>query len=117
MGQEIPNSETLSEACQEIIEQNKSVGYIPTLFISETENGHANNLVAVCHKVIYSPTALEQLEKAVQRYRRVLSLEDLICYSTHSATWGISDDARERAKATVETLDQIFGSPRWTPRI
>ena len=113
MTKAVPNPETLREACQEVIGQNVKLKYIPRIFISETQNGYADNLPAVCEKLVASPTALQALEEAIQKYGPVLTLEDLILYSEHGGAWELSDDAREQAKATVDTLDKLFGSARW----
>ena len=116
MPQAIPNPETLREACQVVIGQNTAMRYIPSIFIRETQNGYVDNLVAVCEKLIYSSSALRAMEEAVQKYGPILTLEDLTLYSENGGSWEISDDARERAKATVETLDKLFGPTRWGSR-
>jgi hypothetical protein len=114
MSSQLPSPGNLEEATQEVILQNKSVGYIPTRFIGATQEGYAPNLVQVCTNLIHSDGAVQALLEAIPRYPGLLTLEDLVIRSKHGKEWGFDPVTTERAEATVQLLDRLAGYQRWS---
>ena len=109
----LPNPLLLQEAVSEVIRQNKRIGYVPTRFIGEPQEGYASNLVQVCTKLIHSDSAVEALQAAIFRYPGLLTLEDLVAESNHGRDWGFDEESVERARATVQLLDDSAKCQRW----
>lgn len=108
---QMPSVETLREAVQQVIESNKRDGYVPTRFIQITEEGNAAGLLGICEGLISSGETLEWLESALRRYPTALTLEDFV--ARLGASWGMSDETVEAAKARVAYFDRLVGSPRY----
>jgi len=96
---------SLREAVIRVIEQNRSKGCTPHRFISMTKNGNAQNLAQVCEKLLTSPDAFEQVEKAIRDNPELLTLEDEVANSLNG--FGLSNEAVEQARARVEFLNRI----------
>ena len=113
----VPEPQTLREAVQEVIHQNRSVGYIPSEFITITENGYADDLVTRCTSLVNSPDALLWVYSGVENYPEFLSLEDMIILSPHGGEWGFDEatlaEARQRHEAFTTTR-QAKGYTTWT---
>ena len=107
----LPKVQTLKQAVKQVIESNKSDGYIPTRFIQATGNGDAPNLLSVCEKLIVKGETLEYLENALKRFPILLTLEDFVV--RHGITWGFSGGTVEVAGARVKYFDLIAGMARY----
>jgi len=107
----LPSAQTLKQAVINVIESNKSDGYIPTRFIQATANGDMPDLLSVCERLIVKGETLEYLENALRRFPMLLTLEDFVV--RHGVTWGFPRDAIEVAKARVEYFDLIAGTGRY----
>jgi len=108
---QLPNVKTLKEAVKEVIESNKSDGYIPTRFIQATGSGDEPDLLSVCERLIVKGETLEYLERALKRFPTLLTLEDFVV--RQGITWGFSREAIEVAKARVQYFDQLAGTARY----
>ncbi len=95
----------LSAAVQRVIEQNKSIGYNPSRFISITEAGFASNLVDVCEKLLQSDTAYSELWNALHRFRELHTLEDEVVSSRDGL--GLCAPAIASAKDRVIEFDKL----------
>ena len=113
MSNQLPNPLTLREAVQEVIQQNKNIGYNPRRFIGATEEGHISNLIQVCTNLIFSDNAVKELERAVTRFPNLLTLEDLVVKSEFGSQWDFDEDSIQRAKETVNWLDSQPGRRQW----
>lgn len=98
---------TLGEAVRLVIEQNKSMGCIPTRFITMTQGGNAENLREVITRLVLKKELLETLEDAIKRYGNLLAIEDLIAHKDHG--FDFSDEVIREAKARSEWFDQLRG--------
>lgn len=107
----LPKVQTLKQAVREVIENNKSDGYIPTRFIQATGSGDVPDLLSVCEKLIAKGETLEYLENALKRFPTLLTLEDFV--SQHGTAWGFSQGTIKVAKARVEYFDMITGKTRY----
>ena len=108
----LPVVTSLSDAVARVIESNKSDGYQPTRFVAVTGNGHAPDLLAVCERLILKGETLEYLDKALERFPTLLTLEDLV--ARYGAGWGFSQETIEVAKARVNSfafLSHLSRSP------
>ena len=115
MAQQVPSPSTLKEAVETVIEQNKSIGYNPTRFTQMTEGGYADNLVAVCERLIQRGETYEAVSEQLDKHPDILTLEDLIFHSLHGRLWGLAESTLEMAKARVEAWDIEIGHQRWSP--
>ena len=77
MAQRVPSPSTLKEAVETVIEQNKSIGYNPTRFTQMTEGGYADNLVAVCDRLVQRGETYEAVSGQLDKHPDILTLEDL----------------------------------------
>ena len=102
---------SLGEAVREVIRQNKSQRYTPTRFIQATGNGEAPGLLEVCIGLITSESALEWLDKALQQYPNLLTLEDYVM--RWGTEWGFGTGVVEYAGALSATFDKIAARTRW----
>lgn len=109
---QLPNVQTLKEAVKEVIESNKSDGYVPTRFIQATGNGDNPDLLFVCERLIAKGETLEYLEDALKRFPTLLTLEDFVV--KHGVAWGFSIDTVRVAEARVEYFNSLTGSARYT---
>ena len=103
--------ESLPEAVRAVIGQNKSQRYTPTRFIQATGNGEVPGLLEVCIGLIASETALEWLDKALQQYPNLLTLEDYVM--RWGTEWGFDTGVVEYAGALSVTFDKIARRTRW----
>jgi len=108
---QLPCVQTLEEAVKEVIASKKSDGYRPTRFAEATGNGDEPNLLSVCERLIVKGETLEYLERAVQRFPTLLTLEDFVV--KHGMAWGFSREARQAAEARVQYFDQLAGTARY----
>ena len=95
----------LRSAVRRVIDQNLSIGYPPNRFIGETQNCRSIRIVEVCERLLTNPETLEHLEKPVRQYRSLLTLEDAVV--NHPEGFGLSQSARNSAKARIEYFQQI----------
>jgi len=109
---QLSNVQTLKEAVKEVIESNKSDGYIPTRFIQATGNGDKPNLLSVCEGLITKGETLEYLEDALKRFPTLLTLEDFVV--NHRVAWGFSRDTIRVAEARVKYFNLLAGTARYT---
>ena len=109
----VPDPRTLREAVEEVIRQNKAVGYTPSRFITYTEGGAAANLLTICADLIQNPETYEWLEKAVESHPALLILEDLVTHSAHGREWGLGDREIILSEARSMALDHTVGFQRW----
>lgn len=107
----LPKVQTLRQAVRQVIESNKSDGYVPTRFIQATGNGDVPDLLSVCERLIAKSETLEYLENALRRFPTLLTLEDFVV--RYGVTWGFSGDIIKVAKARVEYFDLIAGAGRY----
>jgi hypothetical protein len=107
----LPNPPTLSDAVQEVINSNSADGYTPTRFMGATQSGLAPNLLGVCSKLINRGETLEWLEKALQSFPTLLTLEDLVCH--YGSGWGFDATTIQNACARSSYFDQLAGHTRY----
>lgn len=96
---------TLKEAVKEVIRQNKSIGYLPSRFISITQGGNADNLGEVVKNLVLKAELLEELEKAIKKYGDVLTIEDLI--SNEKGSFNMPDKVKIESMARSEWFKKI----------
>ncbi len=108
----LPIVNKLSDAVRVVIDSNRNDGYTPSRFIQVTEDGEAQDLHAICEKLIVKGETLEYLEKALLKYPTLLlTLEDFIV--RFGPTWGFSNEAVEAARARVVFFDRLAGGQRY----
>ncbi len=107
----LTNPGSLREAVREVIRQNKSQRYTPTRFVQATGNGEVPGLLGVCTGLIKSESALEWLDKALQQYPNLLTLEDYVM--RWGTEWGFGTGMVEYAGALSATFDKIAARTRW----
>ena len=83
----LPQVEALQEAVEHVIDSNQRDGYVPTRFIQVTQRGAAPGLKQVCELLIIRGETLEYLEKALQQFPTLLTLEDFVL--RHGRGWGL----------------------------
>lgn len=91
---------TLKEAVYFVIKQNKEVGYILHRFISITKDGNAEDLEHKIRKLVLKSKLTQFIEKAIDKYGEVLTIEDLITLKDNH--FGFSQDVILQAKARSE---------------
>jgi hypothetical protein len=99
---------TLHEAVKLVIKQNKSRGCVPTRFITMTQDGNAENLEEIISKLVLKKELLEYLEKGIQKYGNLLSIEDLIANKDDG--FNLSKDVIREANARAEWFDRLRGT-------
>lgn len=108
----LPHPSSLSAAVRAVIDSNVSDGYHPNRFISETQDGNAPNLLAVCSRLINSPETLEWLEKALHTHPTLLTLEDLVC--PYGSSWAFDAATIQVACDRSTYFNQITGHTRYS---
>jgi hypothetical protein len=78
-----------------------------------TANGDAPNLLDVCRTLIYKPELLETLEKDLQRYPMMMTLEDIVQW--RGKDWGFDQSTIDNARARSQYFDQLVGRQRYVP--
>ena len=96
---------TLKEAVKEVIRQNISAGYNPIIFFYATRNGEADNLKEIISRMVLNDELLEELEKAIEKYKEPVTIEDLIAKEKDG--FGLSDEVIEKAEARSKWFDQL----------
>ncbi len=96
---------TLKEAVKKVIRQNISAGYNPVIFFHATKNGEANNLEEIISRMVLNDELLEELEKAIKKYKEPTTIEDLIAKEKDG--FGLPDEVIEKAKARSQWFDQL----------
>ena len=114
MPMKIPDLSNLREAVKAIINQNTELGYTPTRFIGVV-SVKDSSLSGICSNLLSSPKAIEAMEKAVQKYPELLTLEDILTMTTDVSDWGFDEDDIQRAKSTSVYFDRLVGYQRWIP--
>ena len=104
----LPQPKTLKEAVENVINSNKKDGYPPTRFIQATEAGTADDLKAVCERLIVRGETVEYLDKALRRFPTLFTLEDFV--ARFGKGWGFSDEVISHAKARVNYFDKVAGA-------
>ena len=107
----IANPGSLSNAVQNVIENNIGLGYPSLGFRKATLNRSHSELLSVCEDLIANSRAVSAMENAVKDYSGFLTLED--CVARWGDEWGFSAQAIEYAKASAETFDRLVGYRRW----
>lgn len=95
----------LKEAVKKVITQNISIGYTPNRFISITKNGDAENLGEIISNLVLKKELLEELERAIEKYGNVLTIEDMIV--REQDYFGLSEHVVTQAKARSEWFDKL----------
>jgi len=98
-------SMTLSEAVRIVIEQNKSLGCIPTRFMTMTQMGNAVDLREVIIHLVMKRELLETLENAIERYGNLVAIEDLIAYKNDG--FNLPEEVVGEARARSQWFDQL----------
>ena len=112
----VVNPLTLRDALQEVIDQNRRVGFLPETFIEVTERGYVDDPVTRCSSLIHSGQALSEVTQGVIKCREFLSLEDLIALSAHGSEWGFHEATMARAKELCEAFNSMrrtLGHTAW----
>ena len=107
----LPHPPSLSAAVREVIDSNRVDGYLPTRFIGATHDGLAVNLLTVCSKLINKGETLEWLEKALQSFPMLLTLEDLVC--CYGISWGFDAATIQVACERSSYFNQLAGHTRY----
>ena len=108
----LPHPNALMDAVREVIDSNRADGYQPNRFVGATQYGNAANLLAVCRDLINNPETLEWLEKAMQSFPTLLTLEDFVC--RYGSSWGFDAATIQVACARAVFFDQIAGHTRYS---
>ena len=114
MPNHLPTPTTLRDAVETVIVQNTEIGYTPTRFIMAVRRVEDTGLVKVCTELICNPATLEALEKALDSYPNLLTLEDLLVGSTYGQDWEFGQDALDQAIARTQWFDKRVGYQRWS---
>ena len=107
MNFEIPDIEniSLSQAVKLVIEQNKSIKYNPKEFRKMTQEGNAENLGKIITNLVLKKELLEELEKAIEKYGNLLTIEDLI--ATKKDGFGLSDEVIREAEGRSDWFTRL----------
>lgn len=101
---DIPTAVSLRDAVDLVIEQNKSIGYPPTIFMRELKDLHGGALVDRCNKFIKSNSAFAAVWKALQEHPKMWTIEDFVIRQGNQ--WGFSEEVIEKAKQSVEEFNK-----------
>jgi hypothetical protein len=98
-------SQTLQEAVQEVIRQNKSLGYHPEIFIYQMGGGNLNDddLRVPVYNLVLNENAYKAVMDAIIRYGDILTIEDLIVESEDG--FGLPQEAINQAQQNEEAYD------------
>jgi len=107
----LPNVQSLKEAVERVIESNIEDHYRPRDFILATQYGNAPNLFEVCYKLIHKAEAVEFIERKIQDYPTLLTLEDFVC--RYGPKWHFDAATVEQANASRERFDQVAHQTRY----
>lgn len=94
---------TLRQAVELIIEQNKSLKYVPTYFIRITADKDDFQLSEAIRGLILKPELLEDLEKKINKYGSILTIEDLVVFKDDH--FSFADDVVMEAKKRSESFN------------
>ncbi len=94
---------TLKEAVKKVIRQNISAGYNPVIFFHATKNGESKNLREIINRMIMNDELLEELEKAIEKHKEVITIEDFVA----KEGFGLPIEVVEEAKARSQWFDQL----------
>jgi hypothetical protein len=107
----LPDAHSLQQAVHAVIASNKDDGYTPIRFMQITANGHTPDLLPVCEGLIANGATLEYIDKALQSYPTLLTLEDYVARS--GGTWGFSPETFTTAQGRVLYFDTVAGARRY----
>jgi len=110
---QLPTPRTLRLAVEEVIRQNRDIGYPPTRFIGAVDAFDGDELRRICANLILNPRTLEDLERALAGYPKLLTIEDLVVRSRYSKDWGFGEHVITEAQARIQWLDSRVGYQRW----
>ncbi len=111
MALSLPSAASLADAVREVIKNSLTQDYRPIWFFTATQDGYAPNLVGVCTRLIMNPENLADLEKAVAKHPKLLTLEDFAL--RYGSAWGFAKDVVEMAHARSLRFNQVAGRQRW----
>lgn len=94
-----------------MIDSNRADGYPPNRFVTATQEGFAQNLLAVCSRLINNDENLEWLENALQSHPSLLTLEDLVC--VYGFDWGFDHATIQQASGRAAYFNQLTGHTRY----
>lgn len=98
----------LYQACQIVIEQSISVGYVPTRFI-QIVNASGDDLAVAISRLVLKAELLEELESQINKSEAsCLTIEDLIAIQEDH--FGLSAEVVVQAKARSEYFNQLRGT-------
>lgn len=95
--------ETLKQAVKEVIKQNESKGYHPEIFIFQTKSGEVLDLEYRVCSLVKSPSAIDAVIKAIEKYGDILTIEDYIIKNKNN--FGLPQDIIHKAKQNVEGFE------------
>lgn len=108
--EQLPKVNSLRDAVEEVIKNNRKQGYPPNRFISlvSVNNGE---LAEVCSRLITSKDSLSALYNAFLKHPNLLTLEGFVSY--YGKQWGFKEEIVEEAKERSELFDQIANKKRY----
>ncbi len=109
--EKLPEVNSLRNAVQEVVKNNKSIGYNPTRFM-QIVTVNDKELINVCTSLVKSQDALSAIFDALLKYPNLLTLEDLV--GVYGDQWGFDTEIIEEAKLRSNAYDEIIGRKRFT---
>lgn len=95
--------QTLKQAVEEVIRQNKFVGYRPTRFIEKTKNGDAIDLSTVIAGYLLSAENKKEIFKTLEKHKgRPIFIEEFISMYHYNLPTDIIKEAIQRTKEIQE---------------
>ncbi|AEJ38261.1 hypothetical protein TPY_0033 [Sulfobacillus acidophilus TPY] len=115
MAGRIPEVHSLEAAVQAVIRQNIACGYRPVRFIQKTQKGNAptDDLITNLTNLVRNNTAQAVVSEAIQRYPKLLTIEDFLQYDDWALAWGFSCSVADQARLAVRRYDRQAGHVRW----
>jgi hypothetical protein len=106
----LPKVKSLRGATQEIIKNNRELGYPPNRFI-QMVSVKDQELPSVCARLVTSQEALTALYEAFLKYPNLLTLEDFI--GNYGSEWGFTEEVINESKQRSELFDQFAKRQRY----